>query len=363
MSETRSEPISIPADAPATASKVAPKHIIAGLCVAAALAVGLYFGIRHISYVLAHEETDDAQVEGHVSPVLPRVSGYVTRVLVDDNQHVNAGDPLVEIDSHELDLKVSEASAALDNAIADEATAAAFLATAKALEATSEANEATALVRQRKAASDLARDTKLFSTGAITDSQLTDTQAAADTAASQLVASRTEVTTGQVQISVAAAKVASSKTMAAEKASDLDYAKLQRSYATVTAPISGVVSRKNVEQGQYVESGQTLLSVASDGGVWVVANFKETQLTHMKPGQDVEFEVDTYPGVVFRGKVDSISGATGARFALLPPDNSTGNFVKVTQRIPVKIVLAQAPDAEHPLRPGMSVDAAVRTAE
>jgi membrane fusion protein (multidrug efflux system) len=325
--------------------------------------VGLYFGIRHISYVLAHEETDDAQVEGHVSPVLPRVSGYVTRVLVDDNQHVNAGDPLVEIDSHELDLKVSEASAALDNAIADEATAAAFLATAKALEATSEANEATALVRQRKAASDLARDTKLFSTGAITDSQLTDTQAAADTAASQLVASRTEVTTGQVQISVAAAKVASSKTMAAEKASDLDYAKLQRSYATVTAPISGVVSRKNVEQGQYVESGQTLLSVASDGGVWVVANFKETQLTHMKPGQDVEFEVDTYPGVVFRGKVDSISGATGARFALLPPDNSTGNFVKVTQRIPVKIVLAQAPDAEHPLRPGMSVDAAVRTAE
>jgi membrane fusion protein (multidrug efflux system) len=342
---------------------VAPKHIIVGLAVAAALAVGLYFGIRHISYVLAHEDTDDAQVEGHVSPVLPRVSGYVTRVLVDDNQHVNAGDPLVEIDSHELDLKVSEASAALDNSVADEATAAAFLATAKALEATSEANAVTALVRQRKAASDLARDTKLFSTGAITDSQLTDTQAAADTAASQLVAARTEVTTGQVQISVAAAKVASSKTMAAEKASDLDYAKLQRSYASVTAPISGVVSRKNVEQGQFVESGQTLLSVASVGDVWVVANFKETQLTHMKPGQDVEFEVDTYPGVIFHGKVDSISGATGARFALLPPDNSTGNFVKVTQRIPVKIVLAQAPDADHPLRPGMSVDAAVRTAE
>jgi membrane fusion protein, multidrug efflux system len=363
MSETQSESIDIPAEAPAAASRVAPKHIIGGLVVAAALAIGLFFGIRHLKYALAHEETDDAQLEGHVSPVLPRVSGYVTRVLVDDNQHVKAGDPLVEIDSRELDLKVAQAVAALNNAVADESTAAAFLATARAAAATADANATTALVRQRKAASDLARDTRLFSTGAITDSQLTDTQAAADTADSQLVAARTEDATGQAQIAVAAAKVESSRTMAAEKAAELDYAKLQRSYASVTAPISGIVSRKNVEQGQFIESGQTLLSVASDGDLWVVANFKETQLTHMKPGQDVEFEVDSYPGVVFHGKVDSISGATGARFALLPPDNSTGNFVKVTQRVPVKIVLAQAPDGEHPLRPGMSVDASVRTAE
>jgi membrane fusion protein (multidrug efflux system) len=365
MSETRSESIDIPADAPApsTASRVAPRHIVAGLAVAAALAVGLTFGIRHIRYVLAHEETDDAQVEGHVSPVLPRVPGYVTRVLVDDNQRVKAGDPIVEIDSRELDLKVAEASAALDNAVADEATSEAFLTTARAAAATGDANVETALVRQRKAASDLARDTRLFSTGAITDSQLTDTQAAADTTAAQLVSARSEAKTAQAQIAVTAARLAASKTMAAEKASDLDYARLQRSYASVTAPISGIVSRKNVEPGQLVESGQTLLSVASEADVWVVANFKETQLTHMKPGQEVEFEVDTYPGVAFHGRVDSISGATGARFALLPPDNSTGNFVKVTQRVPVKIVLAQAPDADHPLRPGMSVDAAVRTAE
>ena len=119
------------------------------------------------------------------------------------------------------------------------------------------------------------------------------------------------------------------------------------------------MSRKNVELGQFIQAGQTLLSVASDADVWVVANFKETQLTHMLPGQAVEFEADSYPGVLFQGKVESISGATGARFALLPPDNSTGNFVKVTQRVPVKIVLAQAPDADHPLRPGMSVDATV----
>src|SRR5277367_4701806 len=127
MSETRSEPIAIPVETPAAASRVAPKHIVAGLVAAAAVATGLYFGIRHLTYVLAHEDTDDAQVEGHVSPVLPRVSGYVSRVLVDDNQHVNAGDLLVQMDPHELDLKVAETSAALENAVADEKTAEAFL--------------------------------------------------------------------------------------------------------------------------------------------------------------------------------------------------------------------------------------------
>jgi membrane fusion protein, multidrug efflux system len=363
MSPAQSDPNDISKEAPESASKVGGRHIIAGLVTAIVLCVGAYYGIRHIRFIMAHEETDDAQVEGHISPVLPRVSGYVAKVLVDDNQHVKAGDLLVQIDSHELDLKVAEMSSALENAVADEKTAQAFLATARALAATADANTETAHIRQRKAASDLARDTKLFSTGAITDSQLTDTQAAADTAASQLVASRTEKNTAQAQIAVAAARVASSKTLAAEKAADLDYAKLQLSYASVTAPISGVVSRKNVEQGQFIETGQTLLSVASEDDVWVVANFKETQLTRMKVGQDVEFKVDTYPGVAFHGKIESISGATGARFALLPPDNSTGNFVKVTQRIPVKILLAQAPDADHPLRPGMSVDAAVSVAE
>jgi len=131
----------------------------------------------------------------------------------------------------------------------------------------------------------------------------------------------------------------------------------------VRAPIAGIVSRKDVEPGQFVQAGQTLLSIASETDIWIVANFKETQLAHMKPGQPVEFEADTYKGYTFHGTVESISGATGARFALLPPDNSTGNFVKVTQRVPVKIVLSQAPDAEHPLRPGVSVDATVRTVE
>jgi membrane fusion protein (multidrug efflux system) len=353
----------VPTEKTTAKSKITPTRIIIGAVAALALVVGGVVGMKHWHYFTAHEETDDAAVEGHISPVLPRVSGYVTQVLVSDNQHVEAGQPLIEVDHKELDLKVAEANAAVQNAAADEATAEASLTGARAAALTAAANVETALVRQRKTASDLVRDTKLYKNEAITDSQVTDTQAAADTAAAELDAVRAEAKTADLQISVAAARVAAAKTQAAERMAEMDYAKLQRTYASVAAPISGIVSRKSVEPGQYVQAGQTLLSVASDTDVWVIANFKETQLTRMKVGQTVEFEADSYPDVVFHGKIESISGATGARFALLPPDNSTGNFVKVTQRVPVKIVLTQAPDPAYPLRPGMSVDAAVRIQE
>jgi membrane fusion protein, multidrug efflux system len=363
MNKALSETTAVPTGTAETKSRITPTKLIVGAVAALALVVGIVVGIRHWTYYTAHEETDDAEVEGHISPVLPRVSGYVTQVLVSDNQHVDAGQTLIEIDPKELNLRAAEANAAVQNAAADEETAEAALSGARSAAVTAAANVETALVHQRKTASDLARDTNLFKTGAITESQLTDTRAAADTAAAELDAVRAEATTANLQISVAAARVAAAKTQAAEKAADLDYAKLQRTYSSVSSPIAGLVSRKSVEPGQYVQSGQTLLSVASDTDSWVVANFKETQLTRMRPGQSVEFEADSYPGVVFHGKVESISGATGARFALLPPDNSTGNFVKVTQRVPVKIVLTQVPDGAHPLRPGMSVDATVQVQE
>ncbi len=363
MNKALSQVPDVPSGTAVAKSRMNLTHVIVIAVAALAVVIGAVVGLKHWQYYSSHEETDDAEVEGHVSPVLPRVSGYVTQVLVSDNQRVEAGQKLIEVDPKELDLRVAEADAALQNAEADEATAAAALSGSRASALTAAANVETALVRQRKTAADLVRDTTLFKTGAITDSQLTDTRAAADTAAAQVDAMRAEATTANLQISVAAARVAASKTESAEKAAALDYAKLQRTYGSVTAPIAGLVSRKNVEAGQYVQSGQTLLSIASDADVWVVANFKETQLTRMKAGQSVEFEADSYPGEVFHGKIESISAATGARFALLPPDNSTGNFVKVTQRVPVKIVLTQSPDAGHPLRPGMSVDAAVRVQE
>jgi membrane fusion protein (multidrug efflux system) len=346
-------------DKPPAESRPPNQKIIVYVVSALVLIGAAAFGYHRLEFALAHEETDDAQVEGDISPVLPRVPGYVASVLVSDNEHVKAGEALVQIDPRELDLRVASAEAALANAAADKATAEAALEAARAVAATAAANVDTALVRQRKASADLARDTILAQTGAITDSQLADTRASADTASAQLAEARSEAEAAKLQIGVAGARVAAAGTTSAQRAADLDFARLQRSYATVTAPIAGVVSRKSVEPGQLVQAGQTLLSVASDTDTWVVANFKETQLTRLRAGQEAEFEVDSYPGVVFRGTVDSLSGATGARFALLPPDNSSGNFVKVTQRVPVKIALSQAPDAGHPLRPGMSVTATV----
>jgi membrane fusion protein (multidrug efflux system) len=332
-----------------------------GLGILAALALGaaVLIGVRHLRYALAHAETDDAQVEGDISPVLPRVSGYVTRVLVRDNERVEAGQPLLEIDARELDLKIAAAAAALKSAEAARETARAGLANARAAEAVAQADERVAAVTEAKTASDLKRDTALFDTNAITDRQLTDTRAAADVASAQREASRRQAEAAGAAVGVAAAQANAAQSQIEARQADLDYARLERSYATVTAPMAGEVSHKNVEPGQYVEAGQTLLSVASDADVWVVANFKETQLAGMRPGQPVDVAVDSFPGRLFHGRVESLAGATGARFALLPPDNASGNYIKVTQRVPVKIVITDPPDAEPRLRPGMSVDAAV----
>ena len=336
------------------------RRIVFAVIGAIVLVAVAYIGIRHLQFTLAHEETDDAQVEGDIGPVLPRVSGYVTRVLVQDNQRVDAGRALIEIDHRELDLKVAETVAAWESARAMLANAQAAIASAQAAEQVARANIATAAVIEAKTASDLARDTNLFDTHAITDRQLTDTRAAHDEAAARLVAERRQADATDAQVRVAEAQVGVAQAQIAQRQADLDYARLERSYATVVAPIAGIVSHKDVEPGQFVQAGQTLLSVASDNLPRVIANFKETQLAHMRPGQPAEFTVDSFPGVEFSGRVDSLAGATGARFALLPPDNATGNFVKVTQRVPVKIMLTGAPDPRHVLRPGMSVDVAVR---
>jgi membrane fusion protein (multidrug efflux system) len=349
---------------PSTAPTAKPAKRVALFIVLplALIALGI-FGWNKVRYNLAHEETDNAQVEAHISPLLPRVSGYVARVLVDDNQRVTAGQPLVEIDPAELDLRITTANAARQNAEAALKTAEASLANAKAAQAVAQANIQTSQVAQAKAASDLARDVPLAKSGAITDRQLTDSKAAADTANAQLEALRRQADAAAAQVDLAETQIATARTQIEQRIAEVDFAKLQRSYSTLVAPIAGVISRKNVEPGQYVQAGQTLLSIASEDALWIVANFKETQLADMHVGQKVEIIADTFPDHVFMGEVTSLSGATGARFALLPPDNATGNFVKVTQRVPVKIALTQPADPAHPLRAGLSVQVAVRTRE
>lgn len=344
------------------AGSVSLRQLIFGGLGIVALAFAAHYGYRHLQYALAHEDTDDAQVEGDISPVLPRVSGYVSRVLVRDNEPVAAGQPVLEVDARELNLKVAGAEAALAGAKAAQTTAHATVDQTRSALDVAQASLAVAKVRSAKADDDLRRDTNLFQTSAITDRQLSDTRAAADVARTQLTAGDRQVQAARTEVAVAQAQESAAATQVSAKQADLDFARLQLSYATVSAPLAGVVTRKSVEPGQFVQAGQTLLSVTSATGTWVVANFKETQMQKIHPGLPVDVTVDSYPGVVFHGRVDSIAGTTGARFALLPPDNSSGNYVKVTQRVPVKIVFDTVP-ADKPLRPGMSVDAAVLTKE
>ncbi len=349
---------SVPASESAPASS---GRTIATVVIALVVAVSGFFGIRHFLFVQAHEETDDAQVEGDVSPVLPRVPGYVAQVLVVDNQRVAAGQALVTLDPHELDLRVSSAAAAQRTAEAATRTAEAALANAVAAEAVAKANVVTAQITQAKAAADLVRDSNLFKNSAISASQLADTKAAADETEARYLASRRQADAATAQIVSARAQVDAAHAQVDQRKTDLEYAQLQRSYATITAPIAGIVSHKDLEPGQFIQAGQTLLSIAADQGAWIVANFKETQIARMHDGQPVEFTLDSYPGVDFHGRVESIAGATGARFALLPPDNASGNFVKVTQRVPVRISVD--PSNHRVLRPGVSADVTVSVRE
>lgn len=308
------------------------KRILLGV-VALVVLGGIVFGIREITFYAHHAETDDAQIEGHIDPVLPKIAGYVKEVLVHDNQKVTAGQVLLRIDARDLASKVETARATLQNAEASIAVAQANLAAART---TSEHH-----------ARDLARYAALRAKEEISQQQYDAARAAADA--------------GSAQASAAVRSVEAARAQAAQKRADLQYAELQLDYATVTAPASGIVSKKSVEVGQYVQAGQPLLAIVEDSEVWVVANYKETQLKKMRVGQPVEIQVDAYPNKPFRGRVDSLAAATGAKFALLPPDNATGNFTKVVQRVPVKIVFTDPPDPARPLRAGMSVTSIVRT--
>jgi len=329
---------------------------------------GIAFGVTKYIHRQHHVETDDAQVEGDISPIIPKASGYVDRLLVDDNSVVKKGDTLVVLDDRDLALRVLQAEAALENALANTETARASKVTTSENVLTSQSNLqasessiAIAEVRARRAEQDFKRYGELVKTHAVTQQQFDQAEADRDAAVKQLeVAKRQreaqsrETASRQSQRNVGDKNIALAQTVVKEREAELAYAKLQLSYAYVLAPTNGVVSRKNVQPGQYVQAGQSLFALVSEKQKWVIANFKETQLTKMKSGQKVEIEVDAFPGQTLNGSIESISPATGSKFALLPPDNASGNFVKVVQRVPVKIVLENS-DQANLLRAGMNV--------
>jgi membrane fusion protein, multidrug efflux system len=358
-SQTTTPPLREPVVTPPAKSSMR-KKIIIGVVVVAIL-IALTWGIKTLIYSRAHETTDNAQVDGHIVPVLAKVGGYVTAVLVQDNDSVSKGQTLVRIDDAEYRVKVAQAEA--DLAAAQSAAGGrqftgqsqAAVATASGQRSALDAQIQAALANQQKANADLARMRDLVSKQIVSAQQLDAAQAAAAAAAADVEALQRQAAAagGTVQNAQAGVRLAQARLEAAQAA--LDNAKLQLSYTNVTAPETGTISKKQVEIGQLVQSGQTLMSIVADTGTWVTANFKETQLNRMHVGQPVALEVDAYSGCEAEGKVQSLSGATGARFALLPPDNATGNFTKVVQRLPVRIAITKGCGPTHPLRPGMSV--------
>jgi membrane fusion protein (multidrug efflux system) len=354
---------------PAAASTAAPsnkRRIVLALVAVVAL-LGIFWGVKQWLYSRTHETTDDAQVDGHLVPVLAKVSGYVTAVNVAENDRVRQDSTLVKIDEREYAVKLAQAEADLAAARAtaggrgQEGQAQAAVQNASGQEAALTATVAGARANAVKAAADLRRMRELVDKQVVSRQQLDAAQAAADAANAQLIAAQNNVGAAGAGVvnAQAGVRLAQARLGAAQAARD--NAQLQLSYTRITAPVSGIVSRKQVEVGQLVQAGQPLLTVVSDTGVWVTANFKETQLNDIKVGQDVDLEIDAYGSAPVKGKVESLSAATGAKFALLPPDNATGNFTKVVQRVPVRIRVTGGLGKDRVLRSGMSVVAHVVT--
>jgi membrane fusion protein (multidrug efflux system) len=327
----------------------------------------LTWGIRRYLYSRHHVSTDNAQVDGHITIIAPKVAAFIARVLVDDNQHVKVGDTLVVLDDRDLRVKLDQAEADLRDAEASVGTrgragqATAQLQATRAQAASLQAAVAAAESNYRKASADLERYRGLAAQKIIPAQQLDAAQAAVTAAAANLEAARRQAAAGGSQVSASGAAVRGADARLAAAQAGVENARLQLSYAHITAPASGVIAKRNAETGAFVQVGQSLMSIVPDRDVWVTANLKETQLANVRVGDPVEFSVDAYPGHTFHGKVESLSPATGARFALLPPDNATGNFTKVVQRVPVKVAVDQSNDPALPLRPGMSVDVAIET--
>jgi len=308
-----------------------------------------------------HVSTDDAYVQADTTVIAPKVSGYLRDVLVTDNQPVKAGQPLARIDDRDYAVAVEQAKADVTAAQAEVANAAASL------------NEQQAVIAQARSTVDVDRASVTFTqqdndryislarsgAGSVQNEQQAVSKL--QIAQSTLQRDTAAVTAAERRMEMLRAQLAKAEAVLAHDRAVQDQAALNLSYTTIVAPVDGVVGNRSLRTGQYVQAGTQLMAVVPVHGVYVVANFKETQLTDVHAGQPVEIEIDTFPDTVVKGHVDSIAPASGQVFALLPPDNATGNFTKIVQRIPVKITLDAGDPLAGKLRPGMSVTPTVDT--
>lgn len=328
-------------------------------------AVVLYF---YLGYKATHIATDDAFVDGHVYTIASKIPGTVRQVFVDDNQRVKKGDLLVEIDPVDYEVRVKETSSVLG---AEEARLAEIKARAeaagrqldefRAAVATARANLELEEATLGQAERDAKRAKALFADEAFSREQYEKTDTAYDVSKARVKAAREQLRQAEIAVETQKAVVrqiestsVAQKSTVRQRAAQLDTAQLNYGYTKIYAPADGYITKKSVERGNQLQAGQPLMAVAGLDDIWVVANYKETEMKKIKPSQKVAIKFDTYPDREFRGTVESIMAGTGAVFSLFPPENATGQYVKVVQRIPVKIVLDKDTDAGHVLRIGMS---------
>ena len=346
--------------------------VIAGTIVLAAI---LIWGLGMVARSFSHEGSDDAFLAADIVSIAPKISGEVKQVFVKDNQLVKAGDPLVQIDPRDFDVALAQKNAALVAADANtNVIASTFkmlgvqVTTATATAKQSEAQVAADQANADKAAADLKRAEDLIERKIIAPQEYDSAKAAAESAASTLKASQAKAASDRSRIEEAEAEYEAGfsgfeRALAQAKQAQVDVrqADLSLSYTQITAPQDGRITRKAVEPGDYVQTGQKLMALVP-ANIWVVANFKETQLKKIRVGQPVEISVDSVGGRIFAGRVESIQAGSGAAFSLLPPENAVGNYVKVVQRVPVKILFDNPVEAGHVLGPGMSAEPSVQVA-
>jgi membrane fusion protein (multidrug efflux system) len=345
-----------------------PTLVGIGLVLVLAVA-GLYFFAQAMSY----ESTDDAFINAHTVDVAPKIAGRIEKVFIDDNWLVKKGDPIVEIDPRDYDAQLRQRQAALDSTKAQANSAAAAvdqqIANVRSLQATLDQDKADQRANQAQAdqtADNLHRQRDLYNQRVVSVQDLINArdsdrsaQANLEAAKMKVVSAEAQLVAGQAQVRTYQAVLQYVLAQVKENQANAEAAQLNDSYTQVFAPESGRVTNKSVEPGDYVQAGQNLLALVPTD-IWVIANFKENQIRLMRPGQPVEIEVDALGGRTFKGHVDSIQAGSGAAFSLLPPENATGNYVKVVQRVPVKIRFNSIPDVGLPLGPGESVVPTVR---
>jgi len=326
--------------------------------IAGIIAIGLaIWGVIFLFDFYSYEETNDAQVEEYINPVTSRVTGFIREIKYEENQEVKKGDTLLVIDNSEYKLQQEEGEAALANAQAQISVMESNVATTAKVSVASESQIASAKAKLVKQQQDYDRYEKLFKVESATQQQLENSKAALDVANSEY---RSAVENYQASLSKVNDIKAQKGVYDAEikrRQALLSRNKLDVGYTIIRAPYNGKMGRRTIQEGQLIQAGQTLAFIVDkEAGKWVIANFKETQISHMHINAAVEITADAYPGKTFKGTVVSLSPATGARFSLLPPDNSTGNFVKIVQRIPVKIRLTDNAATLDQLRAGMNAN-------